>query len=332
MGRMPGTSSRLLCSHARGIGGDAHARIRFVRPVWVVALIAAPAAFGQMSRPDDSFSSRPPSAQSHDAALLGPPPAPRDDASGRESGTVSDSSNDEVALNPSERLPIGPRSDFGRNAQTASVGTGVSTASDDASAVTRSRPDRDSDPRAQGAPPATLSSMKTVAALAVVVVLIFGLKWVIRHAAGRVGGLASQLGPGGHAPSGVVSILARYPVARGQSLVIVQLDRRILLLNQTSEGFRTLSEVVDPEEVASILIKTRDDENDSFSSRFTGLLKRSEREPDIMGHDEWSVGGPTTIDAAMRLFPETSVDRVVSAEEALSSARARLARIEGGAL
>jgi len=122
---------------------------------------------------------------------------------------------------------------------------------------------------------------RTVGALGVVAGLA-GLAWVgVRTLARAQGGLAATLGPGGRAPSGLLEVLGRYPVGRGQTLVLLRVDRRVLPLPQTSSGrlgtpagFTTLSEITDAEEVASILVKSRDDESASAAGRFSSMLRR----------------------------------------------------------
>ena len=173
-------------------------------------------------------------------------------------------------------------------------------------------------------------SSRTIIALAVVIALIFAVRWGLKKAATRVGGMASQLGPGGRAPSGVLSVLARYPVGRGQSFVLLQIDQRVLLLNQAQDGFRPLAEITDPEEVASLIIKTRDEESDSLASKFTSLLKGFERDPQIVSRNEWPSRNPTTVDAALRLFPAASAERNQPADP-LAAVRRRIADLDGGA-
>lgn len=123
---------------------------------------------------------------------------------------------------------------------------------------------------------------QTVAALVFVVGLIFVVRMVVQRLAGRSGALAGALGAGGRAPSGVLEVLGRYPVARGQSFVLLRLDRKILLLAQTASGYSTLTEVSDPDDVASLVVKTRDEEGASNAARFNDLLKRMERDPSII--------------------------------------------------
>jgi len=86
------------------------------------------------------------------------------------------------------------------------------------------------------------------AALAIVIGLIFIMRFVMRKTTG--GALA-----GGGRPSGVLEVLARYPVARGQSLVLLKLGRRLVLAHQTSTGMTTLTEVTEQNEVAALLTR-----------------------------------------------------------------------------
>jgi len=136
---------------------------------------------------------------------------------------------------------------------------------------------------------------RTVLALALVIGLAVLLRGLLRRAASTGGGLAGQLTAGGRAPSGLLSVLGRYPVARGQTLVLLKVDRRVLLLCQTAAGFRPLSEITDPEEVASILMTARDEEGTSMAARFQTVMRDMERDPRIAGVEEADdAWGPTS--------------------------------------
>lgn len=113
----------------------------------------------------------------------------------------------------------------------------------------------------------TLASMLAVIGLIVILAAIY--KWM----SAKAGGLAGQIGAAGKSPSGLVSVLARYPLGRGQTLILLKLDRRVLLLCQSTSGrvrggitTRTLSEITDPEEVASITAKAE-------GTSFEGVLR-----------------------------------------------------------
>ncbi len=125
---------------------------------------------------------------------------------------------------------------------------------------------------------------QTTVSLAGVLGVAVAAAAVVRLVARRQGGLRSSLGAGGRSPAGIMEILGRYPVGRGAVLVLLKLDRRVLLLSQTSLGklglgssFATLCEITDPDEVASILVKTRDEEGESMAVKFRGLLSRFDR-------------------------------------------------------
>ncbi len=127
------------------------------------------------------------------------------------------------------------------------------------------------------------------------------VRWGARKAAGA-GGVAAQLGAGGRAPAGVLSVLGRYPVSRGHSLVLLKLDRRVLLLGQSPAGFTTLSELNDPDDVASVLAKTADADGTGLTRRFNDMLRGLERDPKLVESESGGAGhdGPVTPRLAMR--------------------------------
>jgi flagellar biogenesis protein FliO len=120
---------------------------------------------------------------------------------------------------------------------------------------------------------------RTVASLAGVIVLIVAVSFVVQRVARQQGGLIASLGPGGRAPSGLLEVLGRYPISRGTTLVLLKVDRRVLLLCQTSAkrfasgtSMSTLCEITDPDDVASILVKARDEEGDTLARKFESML------------------------------------------------------------
>lgn len=135
---------------------------------------------------------------------------------------------------------------------------------------------------------ATIGFTRTALATAAVLAVIVVLALIARKVSQGQGGLAGALGAGGRAPSGVMQVLGRYPVARGTTLVLLRVDTRILLLCQTSgkglggSSMTTLSEFTDPDEVASLLIKTRDEEGESMAKRFQAALAGAERDASVV--------------------------------------------------
>ncbi len=80
---------------------------------------------------------------------------------------------------------------------------------------------------------------------------------------------------GGKRPSGVVEILARYPVARAQNIVLVKVGRRVLVAHQGAQGMQTLSEFSSPEDVADILSRVEAGTRGSSEFSFDSLLRQS---------------------------------------------------------
>ena len=106
--------------------------------------------------------------------------------------------------------------------------------------------------------------LKTLGALGAVIGLILFLRPLLKRLAGPLGNA--------RAPSGVIEALARYPFGKGQSLVLLKLDSRIILLCQTSQGSNLITEMTDPDDVASILRRVHDEKGESFNRKLEGLL------------------------------------------------------------
>lgn len=146
---------------------------------------------------------------------------------------------------------------------------------------------------------------RTMLALGGVLALAVASGAVARRLARGQGGLRASLGAGGRAPAGIMEILGRYPVGRGSTLVLLKLDRRVLLLSQSAggrlgagAGMSTLCEITDPEEVASILVKSRDADGDSMSERFRSMLARFDR-----GMEDGEESGPERSGRSVRVGP-----------------------------
>jgi flagellar biogenesis protein FliO len=140
-----------------------------------------------------------------------------------------------------------------------------------------------------------LGISKTLGALVVVVGLMLILVMAFRWVSARKGGLIASLGPSGRAPSGVLEILARYPIACTQRLVLLRVGQRVILCCQTtgakaaSGAMTTLTELSDPEEVASILRVIRDQDGRSNRTAFKNALKDAGNRPEQSNEETKSV-------------------------------------------
>lgn len=136
--------------------------------------------------------------------------------------------------------------------------------------------------REGGADPFAFSAyVQTLLALGLVLGLAVAISILFKRFARTRGGLFGALGPGGPSPSGVLEILGRYPIGAGQSLVLLRFDTRVVLLHQVggrkNPSVRTISEVCDADEVASIMMKTRDATSDAADASFRETIRNMER-------------------------------------------------------
>ncbi len=133
------------------------------------------------------------------------------------------------------------------------------------------------------APGAGATALRTGLSLGAVLALLLGGAWVLKKLAGGSGTLLAAAGPGGRAPSGLLEVLGRYPLARGTTLMLLRVDRRVLLVSHSGGGVRagstvsTLCEITTPEEVASIVSKVRDADGESLAKKFAAVLGSAEK-------------------------------------------------------
>lgn len=76
----------------------------------------------------------------------------------------------------------------------------------------------------------------------------------------------------------MVEVLARYPVGRHQQLLILKLGRRIVLLHQGGGRMAALTEITDPDEVASLLASLEAGSRQKEAMRFRSILNSFEKE------------------------------------------------------
>lgn len=133
--------------------------------------------------------------------------------------------------------------------------------------------------------PAKASSFSAIIGpLAVILSLIAMLAGVVVLLARMKGGLNASLTAGGKSPAGILEVLGRYPLGGGLTLVLLKVDRRVLLLSQSRNGrfgglqLSPICELDSPEDVASILMRVRDADSNSMTSRFASVFRSLDRQ------------------------------------------------------
>ncbi|MFW6155204.1 MAG: FliO/MopB family protein [Planctomycetota bacterium] len=155
-----------------------------------------------------------------------------------------------------------------------------------------SRPVRPPSKASQVAGGATMTAggggwWQTLGALALVVVLIFLARHILaRFAGGRTGGKAT----------GVVEVLSRTAVGSRQSVMLLRVGPRVLVVGAGGETMNTLTEIDDPEQVSQLLGAVERARAGSLSGAFAGALKRQQGAWPADGEDDafGAAAGPET--------------------------------------
>jgi flagellar biogenesis protein FliO len=129
-------------------------------------------------------------------------------------------------------------------------------------------------------PPGLTGTFQVVAALMVVIGLIF-----IAKAAARKFLPGAKAGAG----KGVIEVLARSPLSKTQSLVLVRIGSQIVALNQGKDTSNSVLVISEPEEVAKIIGQIEGRNPKSIQAGFTRLLKNARQDlehGEVSGQEE----------------------------------------------
>ena len=116
--------------------------------------------------------------------------------------------------------------------------------------------------------------LSTLMALGLVIGLVFGLRWLWSKMGGPVVARHSPL----------VEVLSRTTVTSRNHILLVRVGDRVLVLGDSASGLRTLADVQDPDQVASMLQVLTAAGDNSISRGFSRLLGRFDQEYDDPGH------------------------------------------------
>ena len=105
-----------------------------------------------------------------------------------------------------------------------------------------------------------IEPQRIILALLIVLGIIFALRWIGQKYFPAVSGARS---------AGAVRVLARSPVAPKQQVLLLQVGRRVLVVADNGTQMNPLSEIVDPDEVASLIGQITSSQNSAvFESAF----------------------------------------------------------------
>lgn len=141
--------------------------------------------------------------------------------------------------------------------------------------VARPEPTRASTPGTQPTTPG-FDLPKVAGALALVLGLIFALRWLLKRSMNSAGL------PGA---TNVLQVLTRTPLAPRQQVLLLRVGRRLLVVADCNGQLNSLSELSDPDEVAALVGQLRDEKLGAASGAFGNLLGRWRRATDTEDAD-----------------------------------------------
>ena len=132
--------------------------------------------------------------------------------------------------------------------------------------------------------------LSTLSALGIVITLILGGRWAYVRFGGRV---VTRSSP-------AVEVLSRTSVAPKNQVLLLRVGQRVLVVGDSSSGLRTLANLDDPEEVASLLQTVTSEQQTSVSRSFGSLMSRFNTDYDEKRQtlDEGGDAGEYRLDAA----------------------------------
>ena len=149
---------------------------------------------------------------------------------------------------------------------------------------------------------------RVMAALGIVIGLIFALRWC-----GRLFFPAST----GRGASRAVEVLTRAPLSAKQQVMLIRVGRRLIVVGDSGAQMNALCEIRDADEVAALVGQLRDEKSSCASKAFAGFFKRSRR-----GFE--SLDEPAAEPAPPLQEPEQDEPAVTTAREELCGLRERV--------
>lgn len=158
--------------------------------------------------------------------------------------------------------------------------------------------------------PQGMDYTRVLAALGIVIGLIFALRWCSRFvfpaAAGRAGNKA-------------IEVVSRSALSPKQQVLLLRVGRRLIVVGDSGAQMNPLCEITDPDEVAALVGQLRDERSPPGARAFGAMFGRSRQnfEP---------AEDPPPADAAQELREAEQDDEttVVSAREELNGLRERV--------
>ncbi len=123
--------------------------------------------------------------------------------------------------------------------------------------------------------------------------------------------------------SPVVEVLSRTPVAPKNHVLLLRVGQRVLVVGDSGGGLRTLANLDDPEEVASVLQAVTAQGDASVSRSFNSLVSRFQQAPETAAADD-PLAGPGAMPRFVEEGGDTQEFSLDRTRDALSGLASRL--------
>ncbi len=151
----------------------------------------------------------------------------------------------------------------------ASVAAPARSASSSSGTITRHRSEPTASTRPAGtmkATPGGFDTTRVVLSLAIVLGLIFVLRWLSQRLFGKtVAGRASR----------AVQVLSRNVISPKQQLLVVQVGRRLVVVGDSGQQMNPLCEITDPDEITALVGQLHEEKRESTGNPFGAIFGRA---------------------------------------------------------
>lgn len=107
--------------------------------------------------------------------------------------------------------------------------------------------------------------LETLTALAIVILVIFGVRMALQRLSGRRG--SANSGP-------LIEVLARNPIGPKSQVLFLRINQRIIVAAQTPSGMDTLTELSEPDDIAWVMGHVASNQPQSITRSFRNMLSR----------------------------------------------------------
>jgi flagellar biogenesis protein FliO len=150
-----------------------------------------------------------------------------------------------------------------------------------------------------------IEAWRVILALAIVIGLIFSLRWI-----------GHKFFPNAGVPrsSGAMKVLTRLVISPKQQLLLIQVGKRVVVVGDSSGQMSAISEIADPDEVASMVAQVAAERSSVSAKGFGAFFHRAGAEEEPVSADSPSAPDPVIADARSEIDELSDKVRLLAAQ------------------